>query len=385
MDARTLRAYQWDKQSLRVQSPAGSHRRILKAQLGLHSTDYLTPYFSLWARVRGFDPKVLYDDLNRTKSAVRVRAFRGTVFVVHRENLVLILGGLRNYHDQVRTTIERMARRSGQDLGVYEKRVVGLLRGKKRLSSAALNRALRSSAPSGVAPFFLRYLEFGRILVRVGQEHAEDRTMPYGLLREWFPETALSELGPDGLRDDLALAYFRAFGPACLDDLCWWMPLSKTEGRATVQRLAERLASFEFEGREYFVVAEEWDKLRKFKPDGNPPVVRFLPYEDHFPKAYARRDWYLPPEAARQLVGVRTIELGQIRPSIWLDGEVIGRWEIDRPRHGALAPARVRIAGLVKAVKGSKRVLAAVNERRAEVESFLTRRLLPLCGSKEEI
>ncbi len=385
MDARTLRAYQWDKQNLRLPAPAGSHRRLLKSQLGLHSTDYLTPYLSLWARIRRFEPKTLFDDLNLSRNAVRVRAFRGTVFVVHRENLLLVLGGLRTYHDLIRTAIAKMARKSGQDLTALEKRVIVLLRGKKRLPASALNRDLRSAAPAGVSPFFLRYLEFGRVLVRVGQEHAEDKTMPYGLLREWFPEAGLSERGPDDLRDDLALAYLRAFGPACLDDLCWWMPLPKTEGRAMLQRLKNRLASFDFGGREYFLAGEEWERFRKFEPDGDRPVVRFLPYEDHFPKAYARRDWFLPPEAAKFLIGARTIEMGQIRPSIWLDGEVIGRWEVDRPRNGRATPARVRVVELVKAVKGSKRILAAVNERRAEVEDFLAGRLLPLCGSKEEI
>lgn len=107
-----------------------------------------------------------------------------------------------------------------------------------------------------------------------------------------------------------------------------------------------------------------------------------MPYEDHFPKAYIKRDGFLLPEAADLLVGKGTTELGQIRPSIWLDGEVIGRWEIERPAKGS--QARVVIKGLVKRLPCSKDIRTGIEEERKSIEIFLNCKLLPLCGTKEE-
>ncbi len=387
MDARTLRLYQLQKQNLSVKAPRQSFRRLLKENLGLHSTDYLTPYLSLWARVEGFAPRSLYDDLNRSRAAVRVRAFRGTVFVVHRDNLGLILRGLRPYHSSIQAAIGKMGRKSGQDFQEMERRVRTLLRGKKLLPAAAINIELRTSSKRDVLPFFLRSLEFGGVLVRVGQAHAEDRNLAYGLLEEWFPEVVLDKSDPQVAPEALSLAYIRKFGPVCLDDLSWWMPAPKSTARSILNGLGDRLASFELNGRDYYLAREELGCLHRTAPEKGEPAVHLLPYEDHYPKAYARRDWFMSPETERLLISTRTIELGQIRPSIWLDGEAIGRWEIERLAAGgggaARLAAKVKIAGFVKSAHRSKSFLDVVEERRLELERFLNERLLPLCGTQE--
>jgi hypothetical protein len=68
MDVRLVRLYQLTKQNLAVKAAAGSYRRLLRDHLGLHSTDYLTPYLSLQARVRDFEPRALFNALNRNRT-----------------------------------------------------------------------------------------------------------------------------------------------------------------------------------------------------------------------------------------------------------------------------------------------------------------------------
>lgn len=382
MDARRLSLYRWAKQNLASRAPRADWRRLLKEDLGLHSTDYLTPYLSLWARVRDFEPRSLFDDLNQSRAAVRLRAFRGTVFVVHRDNLTLVLAGLRPWYSTIRAAIEKQGRKSGQNFRALERRVRRLLSGRKLMSASALNKDLRTTSNRDIAPFFLRYLEFGGVLVRIGQDHAEDRTGRYGLLTDWFPEVSLAAVDPKASVRELALAYIRRFGPVCFDDLCWWLPLPKTAGRRLIQDLRQHLEFFSLNGREYMMAGDEFPRFEKFERKDGPPVVRLLPYEDHFPKAYARRDEFLSPEAADLLMGKRKIELGQIRPSIWLDGQAIGRWEVERPAKGGAAS--VAIKGFIKSVSRSKNLGDAVETERRCLEVFLSRKLLPLCGAKEE-
>ena len=64
---------------------------LIKSQLGLHSTDYWTPYFSVYARTGNFDAEKMFNSINNGKTLVRTPAFRTTLHVIHVENLSLIL------------------------------------------------------------------------------------------------------------------------------------------------------------------------------------------------------------------------------------------------------------------------------------------------------
>jgi len=355
--------------------------------MGLHSTDYLTPYLSLWARVADFEPRTLFDDLNRTRTAVRMRAFRGTVFIVHRKNVPLLMSGLRLFYSSTTTQLERFGRKEGIDLKQAEKIVLPLLAGRKLKTAGELNRAIRlglgKAFQSGVLPFILRYLEFKGLVVRVGQKHITDHVIPYGLLGDWLPEASRGTPDPDQALASLVRRYILLFGPVCLDDICWWLPVPKTAGRKALDRLKEDLAFFDFDGREYMMDRDDRRRFDRFRPVGDASIINFLPYEDHFPKAYAVRRWFLPEDAEPLLYEKGVTLQGQIRPSIWLDGQIIGRWELTGPlRRGA--PAGVRIVGLVRPSRFSKKILAAIDDERQRLERFLNHKLRPLCGAKEE-
>lgn len=387
MDPRHVRLYQQVKQSLAARVPASGARALLKDHLGLHSTDYLTPYLSLRARVKDFEPAAFFDDLNRLRSAVRLRAFRGTVFIVHRKNVPLILGGLRPFYASVMAQMERLGRKEGFDLKRAERIILQRLAGRNRMTAGDLNksiiRSLGLEARPGLLPFFLRYLEFKGLVVRTGQKHINDHVIPYGLLKDWLPEAARRPLETGEALHQLARSYIRKFGPVCLVDLCWWLPVSRTEGRRVVEGLKAELEFCLFHGREYMMDRSDLARFKRFAPAGGVPRVVFLPYEDHFPKAYAVRDWFLPAEAEPLLFQKGVTERGQIRPSIWLDGEAIGRWEMDCPARGG-SPTKVKIVGLIRSSRFPRRILAAIEDERRRLEQFLNRKLLPLAGAKEE-
>ena len=387
MDLRHVRLYQQVKQNLAPRVPASGARALLRDHLGLHSTDYLTPYLSLRARVKDFEPAAFFDDLNRLHSAVRLRAFRGTVFIVHRRNIPLILGGLRSFHASVMAQIEKLSRKQGFDLKRAERIILLHLAGRNRMTAGELNKAVIQSlgleARPGLLPFFLRYLEFKGLVVRTGQKHINDHVIPYGLLKDWLPEAARRPLETGEALHQLARSYIRKFGPVCLADLCWWLPVSRTEGRRVVEGLKAELEFCLFHGREYMMDRSDLARFKRFAPAGGAPRVVFLPYEDHFPKAYAVRDWFLPAEAEPLLFQKGVTERGQIRPSIWLDGEAIGRWEMDCPARGG-SPTKVKIVGLIRSSRFPRKTLAAIEDERRRLEQFLNRKLLPLAGAKEE-
>jgi len=149
-----------------------------------------------------------------------------------------------------------------------------------------------------------------------------------------------------------------------------------------VERLKDKLAFFDLNGRDYMMERGDHRKLGKFVPAFGVPFVHFLPYEDHFPKAYAVRDWFLSARASSLLFGKGVTELGQIRPSIWLDGEAVGRWEIDAVTDRTTA--RVKVVGLVGRSRLSAATLAAIERERRLVEAFINHKLRPLRSGEEE-
>ena len=64
---------------------------VAKAQLGLHSTDYWTPYFSVWTRIGDYDAEKVFEALNTGDRLVRLNSFRRTVHVIHTDNVPLVV------------------------------------------------------------------------------------------------------------------------------------------------------------------------------------------------------------------------------------------------------------------------------------------------------
>ena len=107
------------------------------------------------------------------------------------------------------------------------------------------------------------------------------------------------------------------------------------------------------------------------------PVVNFLPYEDHFPKAYTIRNWHLSEEIVSKLYKVGRMDWGQIRPSIWVNGEIMGRWEIDFVDEKK-TEMKVEIVYLEKKTSQSKEIVKLIDEQKEELEIFANEKLIPL-------
>jgi hypothetical protein len=168
------------------------------------------------------------------------------------------------------------------------------------------------------------------------------------------------------------------FGPVGFDDLCWWLPVVKTAAKKAVNILGMRIVSFEYAGRECLMDVEAYEEFLSFKPVESEPVVNFLPYEDHFAKAYINRKWYISCSAAEMISPrERKTDFGQIRPSIWLNGEIIGRWELEWADKKKSA-MKVKIVGYKKDVSLSIELSNLIEDQKNLLEQFLNDKLVPI-------
>ncbi|MCK5046566.1 MAG: AlkZ family DNA glycosylase [Candidatus Heimdallarchaeota archaeon] len=381
MRTEIIQHYHLQKQSLRSKISQQDFGVILKNHIGLHSTDYLTPYFSLWARVKKFDPADLFQAISKNKLAVRMRAFRRTVFVVHRENLEIIIGSMIHFLDKHKRNNIKDMEKMGMEKGTYERMkddLIKLLRKEFPLSTSQIKKELSSKWSGEWVKASLHLLEFEGMIARIGQRYITDRTIKYGLFEDYIPELKRETFDTENSLKVLFRKYIQQFGPITVDDFSWWLPLTKTKTKNIIDSMKDDIEEFEFNSKHYMMLKDDYKSLMNFDDSKiDFPIVNFLPYEDHFPKAYTIRNWHLSEEIVPKLYKVGRMDWGQIRPSIWVNGEIKGRWEIDFV-DAKKSEMKVEIVHLEKEISKSKEFTQLIEEQIQDLEHFANEKLIPL-------
>jgi hypothetical protein len=121
----------------------------------------------------------------------------------------------------------------------------------------------------------------------------------------------------------LVREWLRVYGPGSLEDVKWWTGLTLGE----VRRAVSELQTLEVDLGEStgLVLAEDTGAV--VVPE---PGVALLPALDPTPMGYIQREWFLGPHSAALFD-----RSGNIGPTIWSDGHIVGGWA--QRRDGAIA------------------------------------------------
>ena len=140
-------------------------------------------------------------------------------------------------------------------------------------------------------------------------------------VEHWWPD-GLPELGIEASQRALAHSWLERFGPATADDLQWWTGWNKT----TVRRALSGLPIEEVDLHGQTGIALSASEALEDDPGDQvtaTPVATLLPSLDPTPMGWKRRDWFLRID--HHHVFDRN---GNIGPTLWWDGEIIGSWAI---------------------------------------------------------
>lgn len=310
---------------------------LVRKTIGLHSTDYATPYLSARARVPGFDPGALYARLEAADGLVRVNAMRNTVHVVRTDDLPLIFAATG-------AAVAQVGRRAPALKGLSDEAVDN---GVRSISDALAQgprstNELKAALPA-LAGDFRSWLivAMGRgEVIRADAPHARSNRNRYARTRDRVP--GFEPMPVDVARRELLLRAVEAFGPVTLEDLAWWLPAPKGEV-SRILASAKGLARIEAEGQTWWYTASLADEPA---PPREEAGAWALPYEDAFWKGMLDRSaWmipglkgvifpfnithWFPPQGVDPgpgpHKGVNTT--GEARPSVWWGGRAVGRWE----------------------------------------------------------
>jgi len=367
-----------------------SYFDVAKYQLGLHSTDYWTPYFSTWARLGDFDAKDMFVSINNGRKLVRSHAFRTTVHVMHIENLSMIISATGpSLFKASRTDKYRKTNL------LTDREIETML---SSVKDSLMDGPLRSSNLKKVVPEIADYLRSALVMlmargdvVRAEANHARSNLTSYALLDQWVDGFKLKIIDEQEATTKLIQRHIERFGPVSVDDIAWWLRQTKTTVKESISSLGEEIAIINHGNKEKYMLKSDFESasaVEKPKDD----LVWFLPYEDHFLKAYKDRTnfieesikpmlfpadrkhfWPSNPDALQTMpsIGIRTT--GEVRPTIWLNGKVVGRWEIDDKDK----QKKIVTSIYTKLAKNNQ---ISIDKVRAELEEFVNHRLLPISG-----
>jgi len=323
---------------LATECQAATATEAAAAMVALHATDPATVHLSVAARVPGSEvaatERALYDE----RSLIRMLGMRRTVFVVptsfapivqaacaddiavkQRKLLVkhLTEAGvagdaeacgqwLRAVEESTATALALRGSATAQELAADEPRL------RTRLNMA-------EGKPYAAAPYVT-----SRVLFQLAAEGRIVRGRPLGTWlssqHQWAPAADWVAGGfsdkpvAEEARVALARAWLTSFGPGTAADLQWWA--GWTGGQTKKALAGVEAVAVDLDGQVGYVLPGDEEPEVPVEP-----WVAFLPALDPTPMGWKDRDWYLGAHKARLFDST-----GNIGPSIWADGRIIGGW-----------------------------------------------------------
>ena len=344
----------------------------------LHATDPATVYLSVLARC----PSVTFKDIARAmyddRTLVRMLAMRRTLFLVpadlvpvvhHGASLDIAAQQRKRLVAQLTTIPTEPAVPADLDawLESIETSVEAALAKRGSATAAQLStdepRLRTALLPTSDKKWDVKRNITSQVLTLMAAEGRMVRCEPRGA---WTSRAHTWEPGaswwPGGIADvpnakaALIEQYLRRFGPATVADVAWWTgwPLGVT------RKALEALDTVDLGGA--LVLADD-----AVPEQPSAPKAALLPALDPTPMGWKEREWYLPEDW--QPLYDRN---GNIGPTIWWGGEVIGGWAV---KPGGIVATQLLLDRGKAAAKAVTRAAEKLQERlegAAVVPSFPT-------------
>ncbi|WP_328411541.1 winged helix DNA-binding domain-containing protein [Nocardia sp. NBC_00403] len=308
---------------------------IARSLVVLHATDPATVFLSVGARSHTATPahveQALYDD----RTLLRLLAMRRTMFVAPVELLPVLQASCADaLAEKQRRTYGKFLEVAGvvdgnvrEWLADVEDETHKALLARGAATGAQLSKdvpRLRTqvdpapgkaySKPTSITTWVLVILGVEGRIVR-GRPNGSWTSSQYSWapVESWLPD-GVATMPADHARAELVRKWLSAFGPAPIADIKWWTGWSLGDVRKALALLDT--VEVDLDGVTGILLADDLESVPA--PD---PWVSLLPALDPTPMGWQSRDWYLGPHAP-----VLFDRNGNIGPTIWCDGRIVGGW-----------------------------------------------------------
>ncbi|MGI9647137.1 MAG: winged helix DNA-binding domain-containing protein [Acidimicrobiia bacterium] len=302
--------------------------------LALHSSDPASPYLAAWARVRPpFTTGDLDDSLFEERSLWRLHAMRRTLFVIDTRDGPMFqaaVGETVAAREWARLHKWLSADMPADSIEPWLRGLIGEV--EEVLADGAPRRTteladvvpdLRRPIVVGSGKWAGRAPLSSRLLYLMAMDGRIVRGRPAGTWRSsqyhwvaanaWFT-AAPGVVTPTAGRAELLTRYLASFGPATTTDIRWWTGWNAGDTRVALEEAGA--VSVSLDDGEGWVLDGDFEA-----PPLEGRVVSFLPGLDSTPMGWKEREWYLAGHGAALFD-----RNGNVGPTIWLDGQIVGGW-----------------------------------------------------------
>jgi hypothetical protein len=255
------------------------------------------------------------------RSIVRSWPMRGTLHFTHAKDMHWMLHLLAPRVMRRAASRYRQLALTDEDFKKSETIVTKALIGGKEMTRPQLLTLLDEH---GISPSGQRGIHIlGRLamdgLLCFGSRSGKQFT--FTLLDEWIPKP--KPKSPEEAIAELTKRYFTSHGPATMKDFAWWSGLTMKEVKAGLDAVGNALTKETLDGETYWLGKEQ----RKTSAAINQGWL--LPSYDEYTVAYKDR---------RAIISSPYfIQAGNgLRPTIMVNGEIIGSWQRELRKHDAV-------------------------------------------------
>ncbi len=339
-----VQAYCLVRQHLEDSSKGSDLVKVTDDICGLHATSTLTPYLSLFNRIKKFDVSMLDSELGEHGGLVRMRGVRGTLFIVPRSRVPLIRGALGTPKEpsQKWYSLRGMGRREffelksiildslkGRSLSIQEIKTA-VPKSKIRTISFRASRSVVRSATN--VTWAVNWLVATRAILSQkvgGLQDALKRKRPASDIeslpnRYTLAEDALGKTPSISRRKaqtGFVRWYLENYSPTTVEDIKWWTGLPGSIIRDIVSRSPD-VVRIRVEGfpSPMMIPKRQAESFPSTEP--RQPQISLLPYEDPFPKGYKLRRRF-----GSSKVADRAYRGGSVAPTVTVNGRIVATWK----------------------------------------------------------
>ena len=308
---------------------------VARAVVALHATDPATVHLSAAARMREPDVAAVERALYKDRSLIRMLGMRRTMFAVPDELAPVVQASCTDAiaaRERMRL-VKRLqdagvAADAGAWLAEVERATLVALRARGEAAAAELSAdepRLRTSVLMAAGkPYEARQNVSTWVLAQLSMQGRVVRGRPRGSwissqyrwspVERWLPEGMPARDAAEA-GAELVGRYLAAFGPAPVADVRWWTGWTARQTTAALSRL--ETAEVDLGGSATGVALAD-DLERVAAPE---PWVALLPALDPTPMGWSERGWFLGEHGP--LLFDRS---GNIGPTVWADGRIVGGW-----------------------------------------------------------
>jgi Winged helix DNA-binding domain len=309
-------------------TPAAAARGVV----ALHATDPASVFLSVHARTAPVEVDAIEHALYEERSLIRMLGMRRTMFVLPIESAPVVQAACTN-------SIAALQRRryaqflaeggvgDGDWLTEVEDSTARALAARGEATGAQLSadepRLRTQMLLAEGKPYASRQNITTWVLLLLAADGRIVRGRPIGSWTStqwrWSPAEAwlpggMAELPAEAARIELMRQWLAAFGPGTVADLRWWTGWTAAQVKQALAAIGP--AEVDLGGTTGLVLPDD------LEPAAPPePWVALLPALDPTAMGWSERSWYLGGHAP-----VLFDRSGNIGPTVWSDGRIIGGW-----------------------------------------------------------